>query len=77
MRRRKKNLGVEVSAELNVGKQCSKAAGKGNQILGMIRRTFVNREKKIIIPLHVPFKASFRLLQAGLESLFKEGYSGH
>ena len=31
------DLEIDVCAGLKVGKQCSKAAGKGNQILGMIR----------------------------------------
>ena len=35
-----RDLGVIVSKDLKVGKQCAKAANKGNQILGMIFRTF-------------------------------------
>jgi len=35
-----------------VGKQCHKAASKGNQILGIIKRSFTRRSKDIIIPLY-------------------------
>jgi len=45
------DLDVIVSQNLKVYKQCFKAASKGNQVLGMIKRTFTNRSKEIIIPL--------------------------
>ena len=35
-----------------MGKQCLKAAKKGNQILGMIRRTFSCKEKSIILKFY-------------------------
>ena len=41
-----------MSADLKVGKHCLKAAKKGNQILGMIRRTSACKEKAIILKLY-------------------------
>ena len=52
-----KDLGVIVSSDLKVGKQCAIAGKKGNQILGMIARTFENRSKEIILQL---FKSLIR-----------------
>ena len=34
-----KNLGVTFSADMNVSEQCWIVASKGNQVLGLIRRT--------------------------------------
>jgi len=47
-----KDLGVTVCKNLKVAKQCGQAAKKGNQILGMIARTFVSRNKFIITKLY-------------------------
>ena len=47
-----RDLGVQLTEDLKVGKQCLKAAKKGNQILGMIRRTFSCKEKSIIMKLY-------------------------
>jgi len=41
-----KDLGVFVSQDLKVGKQSFKAASKGNQVLGMIKRTFTKSIKR-------------------------------
>jgi ribonucleases P/MRP protein subunit RPP40 len=43
-----KDLGVVLSDDLKVGVQCRKAATKGNQILGMIYRTFENKDMRTI-----------------------------
>jgi ribonucleases P/MRP protein subunit RPP40 len=43
-----KDLGVIISRSLKVGKQCAKAASKGNQILGLIKRTFISKKKNIL-----------------------------
>jgi len=43
---------VIFNEKLQVVKQCLKAANKENQILGMIKRTFVEK-KKVIIPLYI------------------------
>ena len=47
-----KDLGVTFSAELNVPEQCGIAASKGNQIIGLIRRTIRYKEKQLIVPLY-------------------------
>ena len=50
--REEKDLGVMVTDDLKVAKQCNKAASRGNQKLGMIRRTFTCKNKDIIIKLY-------------------------
>ena len=47
-----KDLGVTFSADMNVSEQCGIAASKGNQILGLIRRTIMYKEKQLIVPLY-------------------------
>ena len=46
------DLGVTFSADMKVSKQCGIAVSKGNQILGLIRRTITYKEKQLIVPLH-------------------------
>ena len=46
------NLGLTISADMKVSEQCRIAAAKGNQILGLIRRNIVYKEKELIIPLY-------------------------
>ena len=48
----KKDLGVTFSADMKVSEQCGIAASKGNQILGLIRRTIMYKEKQLIVPLY-------------------------
>ena len=45
-----KDLGVPFSADMKVSEQCGIAASKGNQILGLIRRTIMYKEKQLIVP---------------------------
>ena len=52
-----KDLGVTFSADMKVSEQCGIAASKGNQIIGLIRRTITYKEKQLIVPL---YKAIFR-----------------
>ena len=40
------------SADMKVSGQCGIAASKGNQILGLIRRTIMYKEKHLIVPLY-------------------------
>ena len=47
-----KYLGVTFSADMKVSEQCGIAASKGNQILGLIRRTIMYKENQLIIPLY-------------------------
>ena len=52
-----KHLGVTFSADMKVSEQCGIAASKGNQILWLIRRTIMYKEKQLIVPL---YKATVR-----------------
>ena len=47
-----KDLGVTFSADMKVSEQCGIAASKGNQILGLIRRIIMYKEKQLIEPLY-------------------------
>ena len=51
-----KDLGVIFSADMKVSEQCGIAASKGNQILGLIRRTIMYKEKELIVLLKVHHK---------------------
>ena len=48
---KEKDLGLTISADMKVSEQCGIAAAKANQILGLIRRNIVYKEKELIIPL--------------------------
>ena len=48
---KEKDLGLTISANMKVSEQCGIAAAKGNQIIGLIRRNIVYKEKELIIPL--------------------------
>ena len=43
-----KDLGVMVSEDMKVSTQCSLAAKKGYQVLGMINRTFTSKKRRFI-----------------------------
>ena len=47
-----KDLGVIISEDLQCEKQRSEAVKKENRILGMIKRSFIDRSKETIIPLY-------------------------
>lgn len=47
-----KDLGIVISDDLKVATQCGIAAKKGYQILGLISRTFLNKNATIIIKLY-------------------------
>ena len=47
-----RDLGVTFCADMKVSEQCQFAALKGNQILGLIRRTITYKEKQLIVPLY-------------------------
>ena len=47
-----KDLGVTFSADMKVSEQCGIAASKGNQIIGLIWRTIMYKEKQLIVPLY-------------------------
>ena len=50
---KEKVLGVSMNANMKVSEQCSIAASKGNQTLGIIRRNTIitYKEKSLIVPL--------------------------
>ena len=47
-----KDLGVTFSADMKVSEQCGIPASKGNQVLGLIRRTIMYKEKQLMVPLY-------------------------
>ena len=47
-----KELGVTFSADMKVSEQCGIAASKGNQILGLIRRNIIYKEKQLSLPVY-------------------------
>ena len=49
---KEKDLGVTISADMQVSEQCGIAASKGNHIIGLIRRNTTYKDKKVIIPLY-------------------------
>ena len=49
---KEKDLGITISADMKVSEQCGIAASKGNQIIVLIRRNIIYKEKKLIIPLY-------------------------
>ena len=49
---KEKDLGATIDANMKVSEQCSIAASKGNQVLGMIRRNIAYKVKCLIIPLY-------------------------
>ena len=42
---KEKDLWLTISADMKVSEQCAIAAAKGNQIIGLIRRNIVCKEK--------------------------------
>ena len=49
---KEKDLGVTINANMKVSEQCRIAASKGNQVIGMIRRTITYKVKFLIISLY-------------------------
>ena len=47
-----KDLSVIFCANMKFSEQCGIPALKGNQILGLIRRTIMYKEKQLIVPLY-------------------------
>ena len=42
---KEKDLGLTISANMNVSEQCGIVSAKGNQIIGLIRRNIMYKEK--------------------------------
>ena len=49
---KEKDLRLTISVDIKVLEQCGIAAAKGNQIIGLIRRNIVYKEKELRIPLY-------------------------
>ena len=47
-----KSVSIRTFAECLQLQQCGIAASKGNQILGLIRRTIMYKEQQLIVPLY-------------------------
>lgn len=47
-----RDLGVLISSDLKVNKQCCKVVNTANRILGMINRTFTCKTSAVILPLY-------------------------
>ena len=47
-----KDLSVTFSADMKVSEQCQISASKGNQIIGLIRRTITYKKKQLVVPLY-------------------------
>ena len=47
-----KDSGVTFSVAMTFSEQCGIAASKGHQILGLIRRAIMYKEKQLIVPLY-------------------------
>jgi len=47
-----KDLGIVISKDLKVSRQCSTAYSKANRVLGIINRTFVNKHSDIMLKLY-------------------------
>ena len=69
-----KDLGITFSADMKVSEQCGIAASKGNQILWLIRRTIMYKEKQLIVLLYkaivrqqfnIVFKHGGRIVKKG------------
>ena len=73
---KEKDLGLTISADMKVSEQCGIAAAKGNQILGLIRRNIVYKEKEQIIPLYKTIVRPHlvRILYTSMEAISQEGY---
>ena len=46
------DAGVTFSGDMKVSEQCGIWASKGNQILGLIKRTITYKEKQLIVSLY-------------------------
>ena len=46
------DIGLPISADINVSEQCGIAAAKRNQIIGLITQNLVYKENELIIPLY-------------------------
>ena len=70
---KKKDLELTISADTKVSEHC--AAAKGNQILGLIMRNIVYKEKRTNnTAVQYNSKTSFRIVYTRMEAISQEGY---
>ena len=55
-----RDLGVIVDKSLKSSRQCAKAAAAANAVLGMIRRTFLCKDKELILQLYKSLESKLR-----------------
>ena len=72
---KEKDLGLTISADMKVSEQCGIAAAKGNQILGLIRRNIVYKEKELIIQLYKIIVRPHLEYCTSMEAILQEGYA--
>ena len=66
-------MGLTINSNTKASEQCGIAAAKGNQILGLIRRNIVYKEKELIIPQY-KIIGPFRILYTSMEAISLKGY---
>jgi len=49
---KEKDLGILIISDLKAGEQSMAAYGKANKLLGLIKRTLVNKDRKILLALY-------------------------
>ena len=49
---KEKDLGILFRADMKASEQCGISVSKGNQIIGLIRRTITYKETQVIVPLY-------------------------
>lgn len=47
-----KDLGVYVNTTMKFSKQCAELVKKANRVIGIIRRNFINFDKKVLLQLY-------------------------
>ena len=62
-----------MNANTKVSEQCRIVVSKGNQVLGMIRRNIIYKEKSLYCtPVYSNSYTSLRILYTGMESISQE-----
>jgi len=68
-----KDLGVFIHQSMKSTNHCVTAVKSANKSRGMISRTFVNKDTRIMLKLVIG-QAQTRILCASMEAVFKERY---
>ena len=60
---------------MKVQEQCGTAASKGTQIMGIIRKTIIYKDKQLCVPLYKSIvKPHFEFFYASVEAISQEGH---